>query len=122
MIIEFIYHGFSVMANNIRFVISESLWLSIPIGVITVTVFALAGRRSRTANISSSRNSLPLGAPLEKRHHARTIRFLLAAPVDNPLESPEIYIDLAHVSITPMSYRIIRKASRRSRRNHHRSR
>ncbi len=121
MINDFIQHGFSVMANNIWLVVSESLWLCIPIGVMAVAIFALAGTRSKVANITSLRNASLLGAPREKPRHTRTIRLLPSVPDDSPLESREIYIDLAHVSITPMSYRINREASRRCYRKHHRS-
>ena len=118
---DFIQHGFSVMANNICFVVSETVWLSIPLGVMAVAIFALAGTRLRDANISSSRNALPLTAPFDKSYPARTIRSLPIAPLDNPLEPREIYIDLAHVSRTPMTYRIRRKAPRRCYRNYPRS-
>jgi len=121
MISDFIQHSFRVMANNIWLVVSESLWLSIPVGVITVAIFALAGARSRDANISSSRNAMPSTAPVDKSHPARTLPSLPVTLPDNPLEPREIYIDLAHVSITPMTYRIRRKAPRRCYRNYPRS-
>lgn len=66
MINDFIQRSFSMMANNIWPVVFESLWLSIPIGVIMMAIFALAGARLRDANIPHSRNASPLTAPFDK--------------------------------------------------------
>lgn len=121
MINDLVHHSFRVIAENIWLLVSESLWVSIPIGVMTVAIIALARARLRDANISSSQNTPPLTAPRDVSHPAGTIPSLPVTPPDNQLELREVYIDLAHVSISPMTYRVSRIAPRRCYRHHPRS-